>query len=106
MQELLEELGTALQKLNINVASDKNRGARFKQLQQQGFGQGLAGQQQALTNLTGMASFVPTLQAGLGQQFGAMGAQENQYAQALQNQLAQSNINAMNLPMDRIQQCS
>ena len=86
--------------------SDMNRGALLAQLEQQGFGQGLAGQQQALTNLTGMASFVPTLQAGLGQQFGAMGAQGNQYAQALQNQLAASNQMAMNLPMNRIQQAA
>ena len=86
--------------------SDMNRGALLAQLEQQGFGQGLAGQQQALTNLTGMASFVPTLQAGLGQQFGAMGAQGNQYAQALQNQLAASNQMAMNLPMSRIQQAA
>jgi hypothetical protein len=87
-------------------ASDANRAAIQAGLLQQGFGQGLAGQQQALTNLTGMASFVPTLQAGLGQQFGAMGTQGNQYAQALQNQLAASNQMAMNLPMQRIGQAA
>ena len=69
--------------------SDMNRAALNAQLMQQGFGQGLAGQQQALTNLTGMASLVPTLQAGMGQQFGQQGTMENQYAQALQNQMAQ-----------------
>jgi len=73
---------------------------------QQGFGQGLAGQQQALGNISGMASFVPQLQAGLGQQFQAMGGQENQYAQALQNQMAAQNQMAMNLPMDRITQAA
>ena len=83
-----------------DASSDMNRGALLAQLEQQGFGQGLAGQQQALTNLTGMASFVPTLQAGLGQQFGAMGTQGNQYAQALQNQLAASNQMSLNLPME------
>ena len=75
-------------------------------LLQQGFGQGLAGQQQALGNISGMASFVPQLQAGLGQQFGQMGGAENTYAQALQNQLAASNQMAMNLPMTRIQQAA
>ena len=82
------------------LGSDMNRGALLAQLEQQGFGQGLQGQQQALTNLTGMASLVPTLQAGMGQQFGAMGGQENTYAQALQNQMA------MNYPMQRIGQAA
>jgi len=76
------------------------------QLLQQGFGQGLAGQQTALQNISGMASMVPNLQAGLGQQFGAMGGQENTYAQALQNQLAKQNQMALNLPMQRIQQAA
>ena len=53
-----------------------------------------------------MASFVPQLQAGLGQQFGQMGGQENQYAQALQNQIAAKNQMAMNYPMDRITQAA
>ena len=87
-------------------ASDAQRAAIQAQLLQQGFGQGLKGQQQALTNLTGMASLVPTLQSGMGQQFGQQGAMENQYAQALQNQLAQSNQMAMNYPMQRIGQAA
>ena len=86
--------------------SDMNRAALNAQLMQQGFGQGLQGQQQALTNLTGMASLVPTLQAGMGQQFGAMGGQENMYAQALQNQMAAKNQMAMNYPMQRIGQAA
>ena len=36
--------------------------------------------------------------------FGQMGGMENQYSQALQNQLAASNQMALNLPMSRIQQ--
>jgi len=89
-----------------DAASDMNRGALFAQMQNQGFGQGLQGQQQALTNLTGMASLVPNLQAGLGQQFGAMGGQENTYAQAIQNQMASQNQMAMNYPMQRIGQAA
>jgi len=53
-----------------------------------------------------MAQLVPGLQSGLGQQFGAMGGQENQYAQALQNQMAAKNQMAMNYPMDRITQAA
>jgi hypothetical protein len=75
-------------------------------LLQQGFGQGLAGQQQALGNISGMASFVPQLQAGLGQQFGQMGGQENQYAQALLNAQASAGQQALNLPMARIGQAA
>ena len=86
--------------------SDMNRAALNAQLMQQGFGQGLQGQQQALGNISGMASLVPTLQAGMGQQFGQQGAMENQYAQALQNQMAQSNQMAMNYPMQRIGQAA
>ena len=88
------------------LGSDANRGMLNAQLLQQGFGQGLAGQQTALQNISGMASMVPNLQAGLGQQFGAMGGQENTYAQALQNQLASQNQMALNLPMQRIQQAA
>ena len=74
---------------------------------QGGFGQAQTlGQQQGLQNLTGMASLVPQLQSGLGQQFGAMGGMENQYAQALQNQQAASNQMALNLPMQRIGQAA
>ena len=87
-------------------SSDANRAALNAQLMQQGFGQGLKGQQQALGNISGMASLVPTLQSGLGQQFGAMGTQENQYAQALQNQMAAQNQMAMNYPMQRIGQAA
>ena len=87
-------------------SSDANRAAIQAGLLQQGFGQGLAGQQQGLTNLTGMASLVPTLQAGMGQQFGAMGGQENTYSQALQNQMASQNQMAMNYPMQRIGQAA
>jgi len=88
------------------LGSDANRAMMQAQLLQGGFGQGLAGQQQALGNISGMASFVPQLQAGLGQQFGAMGGAENTYAQALQNQMASANQMAMNLPMDRITQAA
>ncbi len=88
------------------LGSDANRAMLNAQLLQQGFGQGLAGQQNALQNISGMASMVPNLQAGLGQQFGAMGGQENTYAQALQNQMAKQNQMALNLPMDRIQQAA
>jgi len=88
------------------LGSDANRAMMQAGLLQQGFGQGLAGQQQALGNISGMASFVPQLQAGLGQQFGAMGGAENTYAQALQNQRAQANQMAMNLPMSRITQAA
>ena len=87
-------------------SSDANRAMIQAGLLQGGFGQGLAGQQQALSNISGMASFVPQLQAGLGQQFGAMGAQGNQYAQALQNQMASQNQMAMNYPMQRIGQAA
>ena len=86
--------------------SDINRAVLNAQLLQQGFGQGIKGQQTALENISGMASFVPQLQSGLGQQFGAMGGQENQYAQALQNQMAAKNQMAMNYPMDRITQAA
>ena len=86
--------------------SDINRALLNAKMLQGGFGQGLAGQQQALQNISGMASMVPNLQAGLGQQFGAMGGQENTYAQALQNQMAKQNQMALNLPMDRIQQAA
>ena len=67
---------------------------------------GQAGQAQHLANLQGMTTLVPNLQAGLGNLYGQMGTQENQYAQALQNQLAASNQMAMNLPMSRIQQAA
>jgi hypothetical protein len=87
-------------------SSDANRAMIQAGLLQQGFGQGLAGQQQALGNISGMASLVPTLQAGMGQQFGQQGTMENQYAQALQNQMAQSNQMAMNYPMQRIGQAA
>ena len=52
------------------------------------------------------SSLVPGLQQGLGQQFGAMGGQENTYAQALQNQMAAQNQMAMNYPMQRIGQAA
>ena len=87
-------------------SSDANRAMIQAGLLQGGFGQGLKGQQTALENISGMASLVPNLQAGLGQQFGAMGGQENQYAQALQNQMAAKNQMAMNYPMDRITQAA
>ena len=38
--------------------------------------------------------------------FGQQGTMENQYAQALQNQMAQSNQMAMNYPMQRIGQAA
>ena len=88
------------------LGSDANRAMIEAGLLQQGFGQGLAGQQQGLQNLTGMASLVPNLQSGLGQQFGAMGGMGNQYAQALQNQRAASNQMSLKLPMQRIGQAA
>jgi len=87
-------------------SSDANRAMIQAGLLEKGFGTGLRGQQQALGNISGMASLVPTLQSGLGQQFGAMGTQENQYAQALQNQMAAQNQMAMNYPMQRIGQAA
>jgi len=86
--------------------SDINRALLDYQMRNQGFGQGIAGQQQALENISGMASMVPQLQSGLGQQFGAMGAQENQYAQALLNAQALAGQQALNLPMARIGQAA
>jgi len=88
------------------LGSDAQRAMMQAGLLQQGFGQGLAGQQRALQNISGMASFVPQLQAGLGQQFGQMGGQENQYAQALLNAQASAGQQALNLPMARIGQAA
>ena len=88
------------------LGSDANRAAIQAGLLQGGFGQAQTLQQQGLQNLTGMASLVPQLQSGLGQQFGAMGGMGNQYAQALQNQLAASNQMSLNLPMQRIGQAA
>ena len=88
------------------AASDANRGLIHAGLLEKGFGVGQAGQAQHLANLQGMTTLVPNLQAGLGNLYGQMGTQENQYAQALQNQLAASNQMAMNLPMNRIQQAA
>ena len=88
------------------AASDANRGLIHAGLLEKGFGVGQAGQAQHLANLQGMTTLVPNLQAGLGNLYGQMGTQENQYAQALQNQLAASNQMAMNLPMSRIQQAA
>jgi len=88
------------------AGSDINRALLDYQMRNQGFGQGIKGQQQALENISGMASMVPQLQSGLGQQFGAMGAQENQYAQALLNAQALAGQQALNLPMSRIGQAA
>ena len=89
-----------------DATSDMNRGMLQSGLLQQGFNVGQAGQAQHLANLQNQATFVPNLQAGLGQLYGQMGGAENTYAQQLQNQLAQANVNAMNLPMDRIQKAA
>ena len=86
--------------------SDINRALLNAKMLQQGFGQGLAGQQQALGNISGMASMVPTLQGGLSQQLGAMGGQESTYAQALLNSQAAAGQQALNLPMARIGQAA
>ena len=86
--------------------SDINRALLDYQMRNQGFGQGIKGQQQALENISGMASMVPQLQSGLGQHFGAMGAQENQYAQALINAQALAGQQALDLPMARIGQAA
>ena len=86
--------------------SDINRALLNAKMLQGGFGQGLAGQQQALQNISGMASMVPTLQGGLSQQFGAMGGQESTYAQALLNSQAAAGQQALNLPMARIGQAA
>ena len=87
-------------------ASDANRALIQSGLLEKGFGQAQTLAQTGLQNLTGMAQLVPQLQQGLSQQFGVMGGAENTYAQQLQNQIAQANVNAMNLPMNRIQQAS
>ena len=89
-----------------DAASDMNRGMLKAGLEQQGFGQAQTLAQTGLQNLTGMAQLVPGLQQGLSQQFGQIGGAENTYAQQLQNQLAQANVNAMELPMSRIQQAA
>ena len=86
--------------------SDINRALLNAKMLQGGFGQGLAGQQQALQNISGMASMVPTLQGGLSQQLGAMGGQESTYAQALLNAQAVAGQQALNLPMARISQAA
>ena len=85
------------------ATSDANRGLIQAGLLEKGFGVGRQGQAAHLANLQNQASLVPNLQLGLGNLYGQMGGAENTYAQALQNQLAQSNVNAMNLPMQRIQ---
>ena len=89
-----------------DAASDANRALIQSGLLEKGFGQAQNLAQRGLQNLTGMAQLVPQLQQGLGQQFGQMGGAENTYAQQLQNQIAQANVNAMQLPMDRIQQAA
>ena len=86
--------------------SDINRALLDYQMRNQGFGQGIKGQQQALENISGMASMVPQLQSGLGQHFGSIGAQENQYAQSLLNSQAMAGQQALNLPMSRIGQAA
>jgi len=86
--------------------SDLDRALLQAGMLERGMGVGQAGQAQHLANLRQQAQFVPNLQAGLGQQFGQMGGMENQYAQALQNQLAASNQMALNLPMSRIGQAA
>ena len=86
--------------------SDMNRAMLNAQLLQQGFGQAQTLGQRGLQNLTGMAQLVPGLQSGLGQQFGQMGGQENQYAQALLNAQAMAGQQALNLPMARIGQAA
>ena len=89
-----------------DAASDANRALIQSGLLEKGFGQAQTLAQTGLQNLTGMAQLVPGLQQGLSQQFGQMGGAENTYAQQLQNQIAQANVNAMQLPMDRIQQAA
>ena len=89
-----------------DTASDMNRGMLHARLLDQGFNVGRQGQAQHLANLQGMTTLVPNLQAGLGQLYGQMGGAENTYAQQLQNQIAQANVNAMQLPMNRIQQAA
>ena len=89
-----------------DAASDANRALIQSGLLEKGFGQAQTLAQTGLQNLTGMAQLVPGLQQGLGQQFGQMGGAENTYAQQLQNQIAQANVNAMQLPMDRIKQAA
>ena len=87
-------------------ASDANRALIQAGLLEKGFGVGQAGQATHLANLQQQAALVPNLQMGLGNLYGQMGAAENTYAQALQNQLAQSQQLGMQLPMDRIQQAA
>jgi hypothetical protein len=89
-----------------DAASDANRSLIQAGLLEKGFGVGQAGQARHLANLQNMAQFVPNMQLGLGKLYGQLGGAENTYAQQLQNQLAQANVNAMNLPMDRIKQAA
>ncbi len=84
--------------------SDLNRAGIQASMLEKAMGVGQAGQAAHLANLKAQAQFVPSLQGGLGQMLGQMGGMENQYSQALQNQLAASNQMALNLPMSRIQQ--
>ena len=86
--------------------SDLDRAGIQATMLERAMQQGQAGQAAHLANLRAQAQFVPALQGGLGQMFGQMGGMENQYAQALQNQLAASNQMALNLPMDRITQAA
>ena len=86
--------------------SDLNRAALQANMLQGGFGQAQKLQQQALGNWQDMAGLVPGLQKGLGSLYAGLGAGEQGYAQALQNQLASSNQMAMNLPMERLQQAA
>ena len=86
--------------------SDLNRAGIQASMLERAMQQGQLGQASHLANLRQQAQFVPALQGGLGQMFGQMGGMENQYAQALQNQLAASNQMALNLPMDRITQAA
>jgi len=76
--------------------SDLDRALLQAGMLERGMGVGQAGQAAHLANLKAQAQFVPQLQGGLGQMFGQMGGMENQYAQALQNQLAASNQMALN----------
>ena len=82
--------------------SDRNRAALLAGLYGQGYNQALTQQQQQLSNLQGMATFVPGLQQQNIAAFDALGQQDQLLEQSKLNALAQANQSAYQLPLDRI----
>ena len=82
--------------------SDRNRAALLAGLYGTGYNQALAQQQQQLSNLQGMATFVPGLQQQNIAAFDALGQQDQLLEQSKLNAIAQANQSAYQLPLDRI----